>query len=777
MFNVELYDTNFEKVAILDHFGSFIWSTRYCACGDFEISLDPNSKEFKKIASDYYLRILKDKNLNDTKSRLMIVEDIKVTYDAELGYSNLIVGRSLESLLDRRIIWEPTWYAGPLETGIQKLLNNNVIDPKNKNRKIDIIEFVPSNDEYINSIGIEINEIGKTLLEIITDICSQYAIGFKMEYNFDTKKIEFRLYKGENRTINNPKDNFVIEFSKKNENLLNSNFVNSASNYKNTILISGEGKDDKQYFSSFNDTNFGINRKEMYLDTDLEFKIDDDDKLSIPEYERQLKEQGKNELKKIEKVTSFEGEVEAINEISIFKYEKDFFLGDICYVANEYDIESSVIIDEVVESFDESGYKFTPSFSAIEQKPTEITGTIYIDSTNKVFEIKNVTKPIDIDWGDGTKETNLSGDISHTYTGREGEYEGLYDFKFHRSDNYDMNFCPKFTSSKVLYDIQIPNGVHELEEKTFYDCQLLSNVELPNSLKTIKGEQMFYNCINMYAIFLPNSIETLQPNTFQECVSLATINIPYNTKVVPTNFVNISNKKTAKLQEIIFPGNTFSNVGVETINTKAFVNCSKVTKVSFGSMVKTIAKDFLVQGNGGEVYQKTTDTSIVSGKIYYTRSGKDGDYTYTKVETPKISELKDYYELTTATDDDKKVDIISLNYTPPTLDGAFSFQVNTVEVPNSPKWDETVLRDYKEAQYWKNYKDIMKEKDGKMPETKNTDLSYAENSSRTGSSSGGKKKSSYVYDGDDKSKLDAMIPGNTGGGTYYDSDNGVSPGF
>lgn len=47
------------------------------------------------------------------------------------------------------------------------------------------------------------------------------------------------------------------------------------------------------------------------------------------------------------------------------------------------------------------------------------------------------------------------------------------------------------------------------------------------------------------------------------------------------------------------------------------------------------------------VYKKTTDTEVVEGKDYYTRSGSEGSYIYTKVVSPSTSEIDSYYELVT----------------------------------------------------------------------------------------------------------------------------------
>ena len=45
------------------------------------------------------------------------------------------------------------------------------------------------------------------------------------------------------------------------------------------------------------------------------------------------------------------------------------------------------------------------------------------------------------------------------------------------------------------------------------------------------------------------------------------------------------------------------------------------------------------------VYKKTEDTDIVPNKDYYTRTGSEGSYVYTKVTSPSQSEIDQYYEL------------------------------------------------------------------------------------------------------------------------------------
>jgi len=45
-------------------------------------------------------------------------------------------------------------------------------------------------------------------------------------------------------------------------------------------------------------------------------------------------------------------------------------------------------------------------------------------------------------------------------------------------------------------------------------------------------------------------------------------------------------------------------------------------------------------------YALTEDTALTAGKTYYTRSGSEGSYVYTPVDTPDVANITTYYEMT-----------------------------------------------------------------------------------------------------------------------------------
>lgn len=82
-------------------------------------------------------------------------------------------------------------------------------------------------------------------------------------------------------------------------------------------------------------------------------------------YSVYLLTRGYEKLAEYGAVTSFEGTVEP--NIT-FIYDKDYFLGDLVTVQNEFGISVQARITEIVEVNDESGYKVEPKFEYISQE-------------------------------------------------------------------------------------------------------------------------------------------------------------------------------------------------------------------------------------------------------------------------------------------------------------------------------------------------------------------------------------------------------------------------
>ena len=350
---VYILNDNFEMLHLVDSFTSFIWTDRYNKAGDFEIYMPTSSENLDKFTPNYYIW---DKD----SEHLMIIEDIKTKADVESGNNLTVTGRSLESILDRRVIWNKTEFTNnaSLQDAFEQLIEENIIGTHNgsaiagfvQERKISNFIFEKSTDTAITSLTLEAQYNGENLYDVITKVCEEKKIGFKITLN-DSNQFVFKLYVGVDRSYSQSTNPYVV-FSPNFENIINSEYTESLSTYKNVALVVGEGDDPKKV-SSGDTTVTGLNRREIYLqDSNLKAENTDD----------QYKEKGIEELKnyKIDKI--FEGEVETSG---IFKYQRDYFIGDILELEDEYGRQSRTRVVEFIRNQDDSGYKAYPSFEVV----------------------------------------------------------------------------------------------------------------------------------------------------------------------------------------------------------------------------------------------------------------------------------------------------------------------------------------------------------------------------------------------------------------------------
>ena len=353
--NLFILDTNFNAISVVDSYESFIWTDRYDAYGDFELYTPMSHSLLESVKQDYYVQ-------NRDSEHVMIIEKLLIESDTEDGDHLTVTGRSLESILDRRIIWGQKTISGNLQNGIKTLLDETIINPSDGDRKIDNFIFEESTDPTITGLTIEAQYTGDNLYDVIHKICNERGIGFKVTLNA-SKQFVFKLYAGVDRSYAQIANPYVI-FSPNFENIINSNYIESKASLKNVTLIGGQGEGALRKYSSIGE-GVGLNRRELFTDArDITYEVDTDVYLSDEEYNAQLHQRGKENLAEHTAVTSFEGQIETT---IMFKYEQDFFNGDIIQYANEYGHEARARICEVVMSENTEGSSVYPTLTTIQE--------------------------------------------------------------------------------------------------------------------------------------------------------------------------------------------------------------------------------------------------------------------------------------------------------------------------------------------------------------------------------------------------------------------------
>lgn len=349
-------NTNFESIAVIDTYDSLIWTDRYNEYGDFEINFAMDENLLDYIQEDNYL-------WSKNSEHCMIIEDIKINTDVEEGNSLLVTGRSLESILERRIIWGQQIFNGNFQDAIEKMLNDNVISPSIPDRQIPNFIFVPATDTRITDLTISNQYTGDNLYDVIKGLCKENDIGFKIVLT-DDNKFAFSLYKGEDRSYSQTENPYVI-FSPNFENLINSNYFSSKANFRNVTLVAGEGEGASRKTTVVG-SGSGISRRELFTNASDISSNTDDGTLSDEEYLSQLQTRGLKKLADYTIATAFDGEVDATK---LFKYGEDFFIGDIVQIADEYGNEGSAYISELIISNSEEGLPiYYPTFKMISKE-------------------------------------------------------------------------------------------------------------------------------------------------------------------------------------------------------------------------------------------------------------------------------------------------------------------------------------------------------------------------------------------------------------------------
>lgn len=348
---MDLYVLNaeFEKVACIDTYESTIWTDRYNKPGDFEIYTPVNEAMLKYPIAGNYIQIKESEHT-------MIVEDISIESNVEDGNHIKVVGRSLESILDRRVIWTQTNITGNLQTGIKKLLDENIGELASADRKVSNFIFQASNDEAITSLTMDNQYTGDNLLDVIQELCEVNEIGFKIILNDDNQFV-FSLYKGVDRSYRQEKNPYVV-FKPSFENIVNSNYSAKSSTEKNVTLVAGDGEGANRTTRVVG-TATGLNRKELFTDA----RDISRDGMTVAQYYAKLDQRGAENLKENKLEKSFEGECETTR---MFVYQDDFFMGDCVQVANSYGMESPTRVIEYIWSSDAGGTNSYPTFEALD---------------------------------------------------------------------------------------------------------------------------------------------------------------------------------------------------------------------------------------------------------------------------------------------------------------------------------------------------------------------------------------------------------------------------
>lgn len=351
--DIYVLDRSLAFTGIVDEYSSVIWTTRYFTPGDFELYLPASCENIALLQKDFYL--CREEDIDGEKYRnVMIIENIRLRTDIENGNDMTVSGKCLKSLLSRRVIWNQTNIYGNLETGIRKILTENVVSPEISERRI--ADFTLGKAKgFADRVDIQVT--GGEVSAFLKEVCTAYGIGW--DIYIENRKFVFDLYKGADRSYNQMENPYVI-FSPEYDNLLESDYVYAKERYKNVALVAGEGEGSGRAKTTVGDAS-GLDRYEMFVDArDVS---SNNGEIAPEQYALLLSERGQEKLSGFMETVNFEGQIETQ---AGFFLNRDYFLGDIVEVVNEYGIETAPRIIEIIDCDDNTGRTVIPAFSTWE---------------------------------------------------------------------------------------------------------------------------------------------------------------------------------------------------------------------------------------------------------------------------------------------------------------------------------------------------------------------------------------------------------------------------
>ncbi len=133
-----------------------------------------------------------------------------------------------------------------------------------------------------------------------------------------------------------------------------------------------------------------------------------------------------------------------------------------------------------------------------------------------------------------------------------------------------------FYQCKSLEEINIPDGVTEICERTFSGCNFKSMI-IPDSVQAIR-DAAFSSCIKLEKINIPQGVPEITAYAFSHCKALKEIDLPDSVKCLGTwAFIYCENLSNVVLRE-----------GLEEIGKQAFSSCKSLTELEIPTSVKTI---------------------------------------------------------------------------------------------------------------------------------------------------------------------------------------------
>lgn len=386
-----VYDENLNKIGIIDRYNSLITAKRYKANGDCEVYLPATRGAIDLLRLGRYV----GKTDDFTVYRINRVE---LLTDAENGNFLTVTGIDAKAFIDQRIILQTYMCNGNAERFALRLVNDSLGVSASRERELKNsggeYYFLTEEKGLTDTLTEQVSY--RNLGEKIREYCERFGWGYKTE--LQGNKLVFSFYVGTDRSAE-------VVFSPSYENITTSDYAEDRTNMGNFCLVGGQGEGASRIKTTVG-TATGKDRYELFVDAkELSKEIrygdlieaypngsivqsggvyyyqqngvniailqqnppaeNDTCQLTDTVYTEQLAAKGRERIAEYGAAKSFQSK---IFPYGTWEYGRDFFLGDIVKVENEFGISVNARIVEIVEVEDEKGFSLEPKYEYLTEE-------------------------------------------------------------------------------------------------------------------------------------------------------------------------------------------------------------------------------------------------------------------------------------------------------------------------------------------------------------------------------------------------------------------------
>jgi len=364
---MELYilDSLLRRERVVDRFESLIWTERYADVGEFELVVHSTPENRTMFVSGVQLAM-------NRSYRVMTVETIESKTDSEGRALLTVKGVSLEAILDQRVVkktmssitTEPKWTLTGKPADVARQMFDHVCRSGNLNIGDKIPFLMPGTIFPEHSIpepfdSITWDQEPDSLLSAVKKICEMYDLGFRLVRNFDASQLYFDIYTGSDRTSSQNTLNPVI-FSPELDNLQNTTELTTIEESKNVAYVFSSQGFVIVYGDMVDPEVEGFERRVMMVNADDLENNADGTAPTAAQITAYLTQRGREELNQKRSWSAFDGE---LNQNSAYKYEIDYFLGDLVDMRNVDGVVNKMRVTEQIFVCDREGERAYPTLA------------------------------------------------------------------------------------------------------------------------------------------------------------------------------------------------------------------------------------------------------------------------------------------------------------------------------------------------------------------------------------------------------------------------------